>query len=94
MKAVEQLWADLQKCPFPRGMAGQVAGVRPTQLNVLATGCVRAFLANGGRLDVGEKATLGRCLSDLRRLNPELAGEEQVYFGKLYRVCDLVYGKA
>ena len=93
MREIEKLWAAFEKIPFPSNLAGEeIDGVDPVSIDKFATGCIRAFLTSG-KLDESKKEILNKCMSELRKLNPKLVGDSQVYFGKLYRLCDLVYSQ-
>lgn len=94
MNDVNQLWVAFQKTPIPEIVAGQEGReISLIEVDTLAEGCISSFIKNAGMLDIEKKNTLGNCLSVLRKLNPTLVGDAQVYFGKLYRLCDLVYGR-
>ena len=91
---MEKLWHEFQLLPYPSDMVGkEIEGINPSEVDKLATGCIRSYLKDGKSLDTNTKAILKQCMTDLRRLNPKLGGNAQVYFGKLYRLCDLVYAQ-
>lgn len=94
MTDIKALWDDLQRQPLPGNLA-QVAGGKTDAEGLArrAQECVRAFMA-ADALDNGKRRQLEQCLAEMRSINPKLVGEAQVYFGKLYRLCDLVYERA
>ena len=91
---MEKHWQEFKLLPFPRELAGKtIAGVNPERVEQLAADCIRSFLEGGRTLDARHREILVKCMTDLRKLNPILDGDAQVYFGKLYRLCDLVYAQ-
>ena len=93
MKEIAKLWAEFNKIPFPRNLTGEeIEGIDPVSVDTYAAGCISSFIA-GEKIDKDKKEILKECMSEMRILNPKLVGESQVYFGKLYRLCDLVYSQ-
>jgi len=93
MKELEKLWTEFKEISFPSSLAGEkIEGIDPVSVDTFSAGCISSFLASG-MLDEEKKKTLKECMSELRILNPKLVGESQVYFGKLYRLCELVYSQ-
>ncbi len=91
MNSIEEMLDDLKLMPFPSELGGKkFDGIDPTDVNRLALNCINLFLQSGS-LDSNNKENLNKTMSELRILNPKLVGDAQVYFGKLYRLCDLVY---
>jgi len=94
MNSIENILNDLKLMQFPDEIADIKSNdLDPVAVNKLAFACAHAFLKKG-QLNSADKNNLDRCLSDLRILNPKLVGGAQVYFGKLYRLCDVVYQQA
>lgn len=91
MNDVKTLWDELKSTPCPASDSHQS---KLNEVDRSVAGCVQVYISNGGVLAAGQKATLGRCMQTLREINPGLNGDAQVYFGKLYRLCDLVYNRA
>ena len=91
MKNIQHLWAELSAASLPSNLSNvAINGIDPCLINRQAADCIRTFLGHNGTLDPAHKQTLSQCLSDMEILNPTLVGEAQVYFGKLYRLCDLI----
>lgn len=70
-------------------MEVEVSGLDPVSIDTVASCCIESYVKNG-HISHEQKLVLDRCLSQMRALNPKLVGDAQVYFGKLYRLCDLV----
>ena len=95
MNDVKQLWNEFQKTPFPSELAGpEIYGIDPVEIDAFAAGCISSFIDNGGLLEAEKKKILNNCMSELKRINPTLVADSQVYFGKLYRLCDIVYSRS
>ena len=86
MNAIEKIWTDLNKLVPP---TGEREGVDLTLLGSSSLSCVGTFLESG-TLNTQQQQTLQRNLGQMRQLNPKLTGEHQLYFGLLYRVCEIV----
>ena len=92
MNQIEKLWKEIQEMPFPSNMQSKdIDGINPYEIASLATDCISSYFDSDQELERDKKEKLKECMEDLRSLNPKLRGDAQVYFGKLYRLCDLVY---
>ena len=89
MKAITDLWDSLQSCKVPVPLP-DTPGMDAAQLIEQATRCVRYYLQNNS-LDKVHENTLQQCLHALREVNPGLQGQAQLYFGLLYRLCDVLW---
>ena len=95
MNDIKQLWEEHQKSPFPNEMNDKkINDTDVVEINAIASGCISSFIESGGSLDPNRKIILNNCMSMLKELNPTLVGNAQVYFGKLYRLCDLVHSRS
>lgn len=87
MTTIEAQWQEFRQTPFPKDMHGNtIAGINPTELNAVIAACMDAYTSGAGIA----KADVQKHLAALQILNPNLTGDAQVYFGKLYRLLDLV----
>ena len=86
---IRALWEKHLATPFPAAYAGvEVEHVDLTLLDAATAGCISAFLANGGQLDLRRTAMLGLCHRHLAIVARRLEGEAQEYF---LRLEDLAY---
>lgn len=85
MTKIDAVWQDVNNTPFPTNVLADAVA-----LDVRAKHCVDAFLSGGGALKAKERQALQACLLEMRKMNPSLVGDAQVYFGKLYRLCSLM----
>lgn len=99
MNDIKQLWTELRKLPLPaNASANNVTNINPETLRAHASQIISAYLETDGletdgALKSAQLAQLNDCVLKLKQLNPTLIGDAQVYFGKLYRICDLLKGK-
>ncbi|MDH5324436.1 MAG: hypothetical protein OEZ68_04015 [Gammaproteobacteria bacterium] len=84
MTAIEQLWQTLNSTTKPVLLPQNIEQTRRQ-----AEECIQQYLRRGG-LSRNMRATLQHCIEQMRQFNPTLQGEAQVYFGLLYRLCDLL----
>lgn len=91
MNDVKQLWREWKQLPFPAAVAGKkIEGLAPEEISATASRCIGTFLDANGELGAEHTGMLRKCMSDMQIVNPKCVGDTQVYFGKLYRLCDLV----
>ncbi len=91
MSDIKQLWHEWKKLPFPAAVTGKkIESFDLGELSATASRCVSTFLDANGTLDAEHAGMLKKCMSDMQTVNPKCVGDAQVYFGKLYRLCDLV----
>ena len=94
MNDIKQLWHEWKKLPFPATVAGKkIEGFDPAEIAANASRCINAFFDANGALDAEHAGMLRACMSDMQIVNQKCVGDDQVYFGKLYRLCDLVSGR-
>ena len=84
MNAINQLLSTLSAKPVP---SGEVNGIMLEDFSQRTLAVVRE--AARGVLNSDNTGKLHNSLAVMRQLNPQLSGENQVYFGLLYRVCEL-----
>lgn len=85
MTRIDAVWQEVNNTPFPVNVLADAVA-----LDLRAKHCVDAFLTGGGALTGRERRKLDACLVEMRQMNPNLVGDAQVYFGKLYRLCSLM----
>ena len=90
MNTIEELLGILGSKTVPNG---EINGISLEELSRSSLASVRHFLKTG-KLDTAHAQVLQRSLANLRLVNPALTGENQVYFGLLYRVCELTSEQA
>ncbi|MEQ6340934.1 MAG: hypothetical protein M3A44_04590 [Gammaproteobacteria bacterium] len=91
MNDIKQLWHEWKQLPFPAAVAGKmIEGRAPEEISATASCCISVYLDANGALDAEHAGMLRKCMSDMQIVNPKCVGDSQVYFGKLYRLCDLV----
>lgn len=91
MISINEIWTAWRNLPFPSDLQEEhFAGVNFNKLLDDAVCSIEAFLENHGQLNQQEMRQLEKCRAELKKINPAMVGEAQVYFGKLYRLCDLV----
>ena len=94
LSMVKQLWADFQKLPFPHDIKSRSeAYVDMGRLNTTARQCIQQYVEKNGEIDIATRQLLKNCLDDMSTRNHGLTGDAQVYFGVLYRICDLIAGQ-
>lgn len=94
MNDIKQLWAEVRKLPLPANASvNNVTHIDPDTLRAHASQIISAYLETDGALNSAQRAQLNLCVANLKTLNPTLLGDAQVYFGKLYRICDLLKNK-
>ena len=74
---MSRLWREHLAEPWPpRLNAAERAGVDLLMLDADIAGCIRRWLASGGRLDTRRQRTLRRCLGELDLVLSELLPED------------------
>lgn len=89
MNAIQQIWIKVSSTQIP---TGEISGENLSELSRQSQACIQTYLQTGA-LDTEMHKTLQHCLSQLRLINPQLKGDDQIHFGLLYRGCDLIAGR-
>ena len=89
--AIAQLWAEHQADDFPAEIYGQeVDGYDVVMIEADIAGCVDAFLAASGRLDLWRTAVLGLVLRHAALAAQELPAAARPRYARLERLARLV----
>ena len=94
LKNVQILVDDLGTMPIPtEAECPPAVATDATAIAVRVRHAVDFYLTHGVLSDL-QRQELSHCRDELQRLNPQMHGRAQVYFGKLYRLCDVVASKS
>lgn len=85
------MWNDLQTSPYPESLiTDTVKGFNLVAMNKNLSGCVKTYINTGGILDHHQWQSFNQHTDNLQQVIPQLNGNEQVYYAKLYRLCDVI----
>jgi len=90
MNDIKQMWSELQKSFPTQATELNINGIDLTGTHRVACDCINEFIRNSGKLDPETIRMLHPCKAELQKAIPHIKGETQVYFAKLYRLCDLL----
>jgi hypothetical protein len=87
---IAQLWQEHLDDEFPSGVRGaELEGHDLVMLDADIAGCVRAFLDEGGRLDLWRTAILGLCHGGAVLAARALADPARAYYARLELIARL-----
>ena len=84
------IWNELQQAPAINNSRQSIDGVNLQQLAQELTSILQFLLSAAQQPEIQLLAKLKQLSTPLPSIIPKLSGEQQVYFAKLYRICDLV----
>ena len=84
------IWNELQQAPAINNSKQSIDGVNLQQLAQELTSILQFLLSAAQQPEIQLLAKLKQLSTQLPSIIPKLSGEQQVYFAKLYRICDLV----
>jgi len=90
MNDIKQMWNELQNTFPAEATELNINGIALKKTNRLACDCINEFIFNHGKLTTETIKMLSPCKVELQKVIPHIKGETQVYFAKLYRLCDVI----
>ncbi len=90
MNDIKQMWSELQNTLPTEATELNIGGIDLTGTYRFACDCINEFIRNDGKLEAETITMLPPCKAELQKVMPHIKGETQVYFAKLYRLCDVI----